>query len=42
MIDINKIFDMFGGEEPEERYPEPSEDEVRGILGFDEFRTTPT
>ena len=33
---------MFGGEEPDERSYEPSEEEVRNMLGFDEFRTTPT
>lgn len=33
---------MFGGDDSKDRYPEPSDDEVRGILGFDEFRTTPT
>jgi len=41
MIDINKIFEMFGGDD-KNRYPNPTEEEVQGILGFDEFRTTPT
>ena len=41
MIDLNKIFDMFGKENPDD-YPEPTPEEIKGILGFDEFRTTPT
>ena len=32
---------MFGGDD-KNRYPNPTEEEVQGILGFDEFRTTPT
>ena len=41
MIDLNKIFDMFGKENPYD-YPEHTPEEIKGILGFDEFRTTPT
>ena len=41
MIDLNKIFDMFGKENPDD-YPEPTPEEIKGILGVDEFRTTPT
>tara|TARA_R100000908_G_scaffold64282_1_gene47637 strand:- start:704 stop:1171 length:468 start_codon:yes stop_codon:yes gene_type:complete len=42
MIDIDKIFGMFGSDDSNENYPEPSKEEIKGIIGFDEFRTTPT
>ena len=42
MIDIDKIFGMFGKGDSDDRYPEPSKKEIEGILGFEEFRTTPT
>ena len=33
---------MFGNDDPNENYPEPSKEEMKEIIGFDEFRTTPT
>lgn len=41
-MDINKIFGLFGKNDPDRNYPEPSEEDVEGMIGFDEFRTTPT
>jgi hypothetical protein len=41
-MDIDKIFNMFGKNDPDRNYPEPSEEEVEGMLGFEEFRATPT
>tara|TARA_Y100001972_G_C7633159_1_gene317844 strand:- start:771 stop:1229 length:459 start_codon:yes stop_codon:yes gene_type:complete len=41
-MDINKIFGLFGKNNPDRNYPEPTEEEVEGMLGFEEFRTTPT
>jgi hypothetical protein len=41
-MDINKIFGLFGKNDPDRNYPEPSDEEIEGVLGFEEFRTTPT
>ncbi len=41
-MDINKIFGLFGKNDPDRNYPEPTEEEVEGMVGFEEFRTTPT
>lgn len=41
-MDINKIFGLFGNEDPNKDYPEPSEEEVKGLVGFEEFRSTTT
>ena len=41
-MDINKIFGLFGKNDPDRNYPEPSEEDVEGMLGFEEFRVTPT
>ena len=42
MIDIDKIFGMFGKGDSDEEHPELSGKEMREVIGFDEFRTTPT
>lgn len=41
-MDFDKIFSLFGKNDPDRNYPEPSEEEVEGMVGFEEFRTTPT
>tara|TARA_B100001094_G_scaffold328768_1_gene389952 strand:+ start:3686 stop:4141 length:456 start_codon:yes stop_codon:yes gene_type:complete len=41
-MDINKIFDLFGNEESNDNFPEPSGKEVKDILGYEEFKITPT
>tara|TARA_R100001015_G_C4622714_1_gene180264 strand:+ start:427 stop:885 length:459 start_codon:yes stop_codon:yes gene_type:complete len=41
-MDFDKIFNLFGKNDPDRNYPEPSEDEVKDWVGFEEFRTTPT
>lgn len=41
-MDFDKIFSLFGKNDPDRNYPEPTEEEVEGMAGFEEFRTTPT
>ena len=41
-MDINKIFGLFGKDNSGNNYPEPSKEEIEGLVNFEEFRVTPT
>ena len=41
-MDINKIFGLFGKDNSDDNYPEPSKEEIEGLVNFEEFRITPT